>query len=50
MWRLWVLAGHWRWLDMLGVGLAMIDGSYWAEPLTDDRDFPEPADSPGYDG
>ncbi len=47
MWRCWVLAGFWRDIDMLGTGLSMLDGSYWKEPIHDDRNFPDPPDHGG---
>jgi hypothetical protein len=44
MWRLWVLANHLRWYGLLEVGLAMRDGSYWAEVSPNERNFLPPAD------
>lgn len=49
MWRCWVLAAHWRRIDMLGIACAMADGSYWAESIHDYQDFPEPRDPGGYE-
>lgn len=45
MWRLHVLARFLSWYDLLGVGVAMLDGSYWKTSIYDDRDFLPPAES-----
>lgn len=31
MWRCGVLAAYWKTIDMLGIGQAMLDGSYYRE-------------------
>ena len=43
MWRLHVLAYFIYWYDLLGIGLAMINGSYYDERV-ENIDFPEPFD------
>ena len=40
--RLHVLAKHLRVYDLLGIGLAMLDGSYWDS--AGDYQYPEPPD------
>lgn len=50
MWRCWVLAEHWRRIDMLGIAEAMADGTYWQEDSSYYfHDFPDPRDPGGYE-
>jgi len=41
MFRLPFLAGFLRWVGLLGIGLMMLDGSYWRESVYDERNFPD---------
>jgi len=45
MWRLHVLAYFIYWYDLLGIGLAMLDGTYYAP--VEGADFPEPPGTGG---
>jgi len=47
MFRFPVLRQYLWWWGLMEVGLAMRDGSYWREPLGDDRNYPEPAGPSG---
>jgi len=42
MWRMYLLRRVLREFELLEVGLAMLDGSYWTDPYWADTTSPEP--------